>query len=309
MEEPFFKVENLKKSYPSGFLLMGKTRVLKDVNINAKKGEIYSFLGPNGAGKTTTFKIIIGISEADGGKIVLDNKPIGIKAKDKIGFLPERPYFYDYLSGKEYLQFSANLFNLKDSNKRIEYLLELTGLKKSQNVQLKNYSKGMLQRLGIAQAVINDPDLIILDEPLGGLDPIGRKTLKDMILSLKEEGKTIIFSSHILQDAEMISDRIGIIVNGKTVKEGKLEKIIEEKIKEIEICISGIDKLPPNIEAKRAEKKQNLLYITVNNEDKVNQIVNKTVEKGGEIKYIRPLQKSLEDIFMEYKDEENISNS
>ncbi len=308
MKEKILEIINLKKSYPSGTLLLKRTEVLKGININVYKGEIYSLLGHNGAGKTTTFKIITGISKQDSGEILFKGKTLNLKDKSKIGFLPERPYFYEYLTGREFLEFSANLFNLKKSKVQIEALLSLVDLKDAADVQLKKYSKGMLQRIGIAHSIINDPEFIILDEPLSGLDPIGRKKLRDLILGLKEEGRTIIYSSHILQDAEMISDRIGIIVKGKTIMEGSLEELVSGEIKEVDVSFYGVDGIPKDVDYIKVEKKSNVFYTTVKDTDEANKLIAKIIKDGGYIKFVNPVRKTLEELFWEIKDE-NSGNS
>ncbi len=227
------EIKALSKSFRSNFLYK-KTSILKNVDINVNKGSIYGFLGLNGAGKTTTIKCILGLTRPDHGTIRLFGKETG-KASDRasIGFLPESPYYYDYLNAKETLALSGKLSSLSNEKikERTAKIISLVGLDGKEDLLLKKFSKGMLQRVGLAQALINDPDLIILDEPFSGLDPIGRKELRDIILSLKAEGKTIFFSSHILQDMELIVDDIGILMNGKITKEGKLKDLVKKTIK------------------------------------------------------------------------------
>jgi ABC-2 type transport system ATP-binding protein len=221
------EVSNLKKSFRSN-LLLKNIEVLKNVNIKVRKGSIYGFLGPNGAGKTTTIKSILGLVIPDSGVIKFEGIEIGsYKIREKLGFLPENPYYYDYLTGREMLLFSGKIFSIekKELNKRIDDIIEMVGLSGKGNIKLKNYSKGMLQRIGLGQALVNDPSLLILDEPFSGLDPVGRKQLRDIILSLKERGKTVFFSSHILQDMELIVDDIGILINGEISREGKLDEL------------------------------------------------------------------------------------
>lgn len=221
------EVSGLKKSFKSNFLIRN-TDVLKGININVRKGSIYGFLGPNGAGKTTTIKSILGLIKPDSGQIKFEGiKADTLEIRKKTGFLPENPYYYDYLTGKEMLEFSGQLFSIgkKELNKRVEKILELVGLRNKKDAKLKYFSKGMIQRIGLGQALVNNPSFLILDEPFSGLDPIGRKQLRDIILSLKKNGKTVFFSSHILQDMEMIVDDIGIIIDGKITREGKLKDL------------------------------------------------------------------------------------
>lgn len=213
------KITNLSKSY-------GKTKIVDDLSLEIKKGSIFGFLGPNGAGKTTTMKMIVGLSKPREGTIEIDEKPIQQK-REIIGFMPEDPYFYDHLTALEFLNFMKNLFSvIKDDPKQI---LKLVGLEKAANEKVENFSKGMKQRLGLAQAIINDPDYLFLDEPLDGLDPIGRREFKEIFLKLKKEGKTIFFNSHVLSDVEEICDQIGIINEGKLVYSGDVKGFCKNK--------------------------------------------------------------------------------
>ncbi len=221
------KITGLKKSFSSNFLI-SKKRVLNGVNLEIAKGKIYGFLGANGAGKTTTIKCILGLVKPDEGEIFFEGrKELSLNIREKIGFLPENPYYYDYLTVEELLRFFGKLFLIKREvlEKRIKDIIELVGLKGREKIKLKEYSKGMLQRAGVGQALINDPSFLILDEPFSGLDPVGRKELRNLITSLKEEGKTIFFSSHILQDMELIVDRFGILHEGVIRREGDLSEV------------------------------------------------------------------------------------
>lgn len=220
------EVQNLYKSFK---ILFSKKEVLKNISFSLNKGEIFGFLGPNGAGKTTTIKILIGLLNPDKGTVkILGSNPKDEKIKNKIGFLPEQPYFYEHLTGEEFLDYTARLYGIKDRKERIKYLLNEVGLYNERKKSLRNYSRGMLQRIGIANALISDPEILILDEPLSGLDPVGRKEMKDLIYKQKEKGKTVFFSSHILPDVEEICDRIGVIINGELIRVGYLSEILEE---------------------------------------------------------------------------------
>ena len=195
------------------------------------RGETFGLLGQNGAGKTTLLKTLLGIVRPTSGAGILLGQPIGDRSiKEKIGYLPENPYFYDYLTGWEFLEFVAGLFEISKSiqKQRISELLDLVGLSKSTAIrkQLRQYSKGMLQRVGMAQALINDPELVFLDEPMSGLDPMGRYQIREIIVSLKEQGKTIFFNSHVLSDVEKICDRIAILVEGELICIGTLDEIL-----------------------------------------------------------------------------------
>ena len=212
--------------------------MLKDISLDIHEGEVFGFLGPNGAGKTTTIKIITGLIRPDSGKVDIFGEAVNsLAAKQRIGFLPESPYFYEHLTGHEFLKLHALLHNLKDYKERVRSLLDRVGLTEAMGLQLRQYSRGMLQRIGIAQALVGSPDLLILDEPLTGLDPIGRKEIKDLILEEKAKGTTIFFSSHILPDAEAVCDRIGIIIEGKIMQVGDLATLLKKGVKTDEISL------------------------------------------------------------------------
>lgn len=203
--------------------------VLKGISITIKKGEVFGFLGPNGAGKTTTIKLITGLLRPDSGYVsVCGISPDQRAAHRCYGFLPESPYFYDHLSASEFMRLHALLSDIKRPDELIRKLLLRVGLSDVADLVLRKFSRGMLQRLGIAQALINDPDILILDEPLSGLDPIGRKEMKDIILEQRSKGKTVFFSSHILPDAEAVCDRIAIIIDGRIEEIGALETLLKK---------------------------------------------------------------------------------
>jgi len=222
------RVENLEKSYRQHFWTK-KRKVLDRVSFAVNAGEIFGFLGPNGAGKSTAIKIILGIIYADAGSATLLGEPIGSReAKKRIGFLPENPYFYDYLTSTEFLEFHGQLSGLSKAElkKRIPEVLKLVGMKGTEDMRLRSFSKGMLQRVGLAQALLPDPDLVILDEPMTGLDPIGRKEVRDIMQTLKRQGKTVFFSTHILGDVEAICDRVAIMNLGKLLSLGTIRELV-----------------------------------------------------------------------------------
>lgn len=221
----------LQKSYRTGFWLNQRLTPLKQCTLTVFKGETFGLLGPNGAGKTTLLKTLLGIVRSSQGKGLVLGKPLGDRTvKQRLGYLPENPYFYDYLTGWEILKFTAGLFGVPRSvqQRRIPELLDLVGLSvaAAKQKQLRQYSKGMLQRIGLAQALINDPELVFLDEPMSGLDPLGRYQIREIILSLKQQGKTIFFNSHILSDVELICDRIAILTQGELICIGSLGELL-----------------------------------------------------------------------------------
>ncbi len=225
------QAHNLGKVYRTGFWMNQKVVSLKNCSLTVYKGETFGLLGPNGAGKTTLLKILLGITRPNSGRGMLLNQPIGDQGiKQRIGYLPENPYFYDYLTGWEFLRYSAGLFGIGGSTQRqrIAEMLELVGLSKAAALkkQLRQYSKGMLQRIGMAQALINNPEVVFLDEPMSGLDPMGRYQVREIILSLKAAGKTIFFNSHVLSDVEIICDRIAILDQGELICIGDMAKLL-----------------------------------------------------------------------------------
>lgn len=227
MTDTVIEVHGLVKDHFSN-LLRKRFRALDGVDFTVKKGETYGLLGPNGAGKTTTQKLILGLLKPTSGTISILGKAPGDKeALGKIGFLPENPYFYAYLSATEFLDFFAQLFDLnpKERKDRIKELLELVQLNEAGSRPIRKFSKGMMQRLGIAQALLNDPELVLFDEPNSGLDPIGRRDIRRIMLMLKEKGKTIFFNSHMLPDVRDICDRVGVLHRGKMVGEGVVSEI------------------------------------------------------------------------------------
>ncbi|MEH1843048.1 MAG: ABC transporter ATP-binding protein [Nostoc sp.] len=228
---PVVLTSELRKVYRTGFWLNQKVVSLKNCSLTVYQGETFGLLGPNGAGKTTLLKLLLGIIRPTSGRGLLLGKPIGDRTiKQHIGYLPENPYLYDYLTGWEFLQLTAGLFQIPQSvqRQRIPQLLELVGLSQAdaRKKLLRRYSKGMLQRVGMAQALINEPDLVFLDEPMSGLDPVGRYQMREIILALKAAGKTIFFNSHVLSEVEQICDRIAILAQGELICSGSLNELL-----------------------------------------------------------------------------------
>ncbi|TKJ28283.1 multidrug ABC transporter ATP-binding protein [bacterium (candidate division B38) B3_B38] len=298
---PAIEIKNLYKSFRSGFFLK-KQLVLHNLSLQVQQGEAFGFLGPNGAGKTTTIRIINGLSYPDQGEVFIfgkENTNVGVKAR--VGFLPEEPYFYHHLTGWEFLDFYSQLFGYsrRYRHKRIAFLLELIGLQEYADMQLRKYSRGMLQRIGLAQALINDPQLVILDEPMSSLDPIGRRMVRDIIIDLGKRGKTVFFSSHILSDVEMVCDRVAIIIGGRIISVGKIGELVKEKVDFHEIVLDGIstDKLVPEFEVISHETNRTL--IKVEGEEGIQRALTFIKVHKGKVISVNPQKKSLEDIFID----------
>lgn len=295
------RIEDLHKSFKTGFIPKGK-KILNGISLDVHGGEIFGYLGPNGAGKTTTLKCVLGLIFPDKGNIEIFGKSnLSVHAKEKIGFLPENPYFYDYLTATEFLSFYSDLTLVKKENKQaqIESLLQLVGLKQAARLQLRKFSRGMLQRIGLAQALINDPSLVFLDEPLGGLDPLGRKEMRDVIVRLKEEGKTVFLSSHILQDIEMICDRVAILVEGQIINQGALQDLISEKVTVTEITVSGIQIEDCEGLGEYYSAQGGRILLKVFEEEKIANVLRLVQAKKGKIHALIPRTETLEDLFVE----------
>lgn len=295
------KIENLHKSFKLGFLLK-KKKILRGIALSVEQGEVFGYLGPNGAGKTTTIKCILGLIFPEEGKIEIFGHPhLSPKAKEKTGFLPENPYFYDHLTASEFLDYYSQLFLIKkeEKEKKIKSLLRLVDLELSADLQLRKFSRGMLQRIGMAQALLNDPSLIFLDEPLGGLDPLGRKEIRDIIVRLKDEGKTVFLSSHILQDIEMICTRVAIIVNGEIINQGALQDLISEKILFTEVILSGVGEKELEGMGEYLSGHGDRTLLKVFKEENVEKVLRLVQSSKGKVHSLIPRTETLEDLFVE----------
>jgi ABC-2 type transport system ATP-binding protein len=300
----------LTKQFRSGWL--GHTRVtaLDGLSLSVRKGEIYGFLGPNGAGKTTTFKILLGLMRPSGGRAEILGRPAGdVEVRARVGFLPEAPYFYDYLTAEEFLTFYGQLAGLAkvEVAKRVERLLEVVGLTEARHRQLRKLSRGMLQRVGLAQALIHDPELVLLDEPMSGLDPVGRIQIRNIILGLRDQGKTVFFSSHIIPDVEMICDRVGIVVRGKLVASGRVEELIKPgHTQSVEVVCQGIkvDDIPAirSLASRIVQRERNCLMILPGVE-RLDDLLGMIKAHGGTLVAVTPHKGSLEELFLQQASE------
>lgn len=292
------EVKNLTKYFTVGFK---KRKILDSVSFKIEKEEIVGFLGPNGAGKTTTIKILTGLLKIDEGEVkVFGLHPGDKNVRKKIGFLPEQPYFYDHLSGYEFLELIGELYgiNKKLLKEKINELLEIVGLKGDGHKRIRTYSRGMLQRIGIASSLIRDPEFLILDEPLTGLDPIGRKEIKELIYEQKRKGKTIFFSSHILSDAEEICDRVILIFGGEIIKEGPLSEMLRERVKSYEIVLKNINE--ENLKGINFEKKGDEIILKLLDEN-IEKVLRELFDREKNLKIIKitPELYTLEEWFVE----------
>ena len=301
-EAPAIVVEHLSKTFRLG-LRLRKVEAVRDISFAAPQGKVFGFLGPNGAGKTTAIKMCMGLIRPSRGTIrLLGDTVQSLAVRRRIGYLPEQPYFYDYLKPHEILDFYARLFGMDRTTRRrrIGDLLERVGLGDAKERTLRKFSKGMLQRVGIAQALINDPDLVVLDEPLSGLDPIGRKEIRDIIVDLRNRGKTIFFSSHILADIEMICDEVAIINKGVIQAAGSLSDLLNPDRMTAEITWRGGGAaLPAQLAAMGAQVDDlGQVWRAVVDAPRTTEIVAACIEAGAAIDGVVPKRDSLEDLFV-----------
>src|ERR1700722_17769338 len=236
------QIEGLTKDYPVSYWRPGKRRSLDNLTLQVEEGEVFGFLGPNGAGKTTTLKLLMGLIFPTAGTARVRGHSIeDVRMHREIGYLPEQPYFYDYLTARELLDYYARFFGYGSAERRerVSGILDRVGLANSANVQLRKFSKGMLQRAGIAQAILHDPKVVFLDEPMSGLDPVGRREVREIITDLKKQGCTVFFSTHILSDAEMLCDRVAVLVGGKLQGVGAPSEIVSVEVQGMDILFEA----------------------------------------------------------------------
>jgi len=297
------EVKALRMVYSTG-VIGGRKVALDGLDLDVKEGEIFGYLGPNGAGKTTTIKILVGITRARSGVAKVFGKAAGSADVRRLtGFLPEEPYFYEHLRAEEALRFYARLDGLsgQESRRRAGEVLEEVGLGGEGKRRLGEFSRGMRQRFGFAQAIVHRPRLVFLDEPLSGLDPLGRRDIRELIVDLSEKGTTVFFSSHILPDVEMICNRVGIIDRGKLQAVGSLEELLPEETKYVEVTAEGLkgEGLSQLEELSSAVRKEGrMVRARIEDEGDVEKAINIIREAGGKVKAIVPQRMTLEEAFM-----------
>jgi ABC-2 type transport system ATP-binding protein len=300
---PVVEIENLSKDFPVGFWKKRPVRALDNLCLEVHKGEIFGFLGPNGAGKSTTIKILMNLLHASSGQARILGEPVDrVSMHRKIGYLPENPYFYDYLTPVELLTYMGSLFGISRSelSRKVDLLLENVGLTDARRLQLRKFSKGMVQRVGIAQALINDPEIVFFDEPMSGLDPLGRTEVRRIITSLKEKGVTVFFSSHVLPDVEALCDRIAILNKGKLQETGALEDILKVRIEGYEIILSGVkEEMPAEIRqiCDEIRPMENRLQLRVGDAVRMEALLALAFRHKLELISVNPIRASLEDHF------------
>ncbi|MEP6819723.1 MAG: ABC transporter ATP-binding protein [bacterium] len=303
------EIDHLTKNYEVGFARKREVRALDALSLTVNQGEIFGFLGANGAGKTTTLKLLMRlIFPTAGSARILGHDIADISMHSRIGYLPENPYFYDYLTALEFLNFCGQIFGLSKvaRNNRSKQLLAQVRLDESKwNTQLRKFSKGMLQRVGLAQALVNDPEVVFLDEPMSGLDPIGRREVRDLIAALRQEGKTVFMCSHILSDIEVLCDRVAILKGGRLAQVGYLDELRQQTAgsSQVEVVLSGIDEatLKPHLPQGNdflVTSTPAGLRIELRDEQEVDSVIAALRKAGGKLVSVQPLRQSLEELFL-----------
>jgi ABC-2 type transport system ATP-binding protein len=301
------RTDTLTKHFSVGFWRPRPYVALDGLSLSVAQGEVFGFLGPNGAGKTTTLKLLMQLIFPTSGRADILGRPVGdVDTRRRIGYLPENPYFYDHLTAEELLVYFAGLFGYSghECRSRAGRLLDEVGLGSERRLQLRKFSKGMIQRVGIAQALVNDPDVVFFDEPMSGLDPIGRRDMRALILRLRDGGKTVFFSSHVLSDAEALCSRVGIVVGGRLVAAGRLSEMLASHVRGWDVVASGLT--AEVVERTRASGR--IQRVSQLGSDRVGlefplstppeQVIAEVASWGGQLVSLNPLHDTLEDFFV-----------
>lgn len=301
---PVVEIERLSMEYVTGFWRNKRVKSLEDVSLEVYEGEVFGFLGHNGAGKTTTLKILMRIVYPTGGTARILGRPLDdVAMRRRIGYLPETPYFYDYLTGRELLDYFGRLCGMDAAlrARRIDEMLDLVGMRHAAQRPLRKYSKGMLQRIGVAQAILHDPEIVFLDEPMTGLDPIGRREVRDIIAGLRDRGKTVFFSTHILSDVEALCDRVAILKQGRRVAYGTLAELQAGRSATLEIVAT--ETTPETVQAleryaARLRRTAAGLHCELKSAEHVGDAVAELRRHGGRLVSITPVKSALEEFFV-----------
>ena len=298
---PPISIRGLTKSYRTGHVIQGRRLALADLDLELRHGEILGYVGPNGSGKTTTLKLLTGLLRPDRGEVSILGEPLSSRAwRHRAGYQPEHPYLYDYLTPAEYLDYVGRLFGWAKARRRerARELLALVGLERSADQPMRRFSKGMVQRAGLAQALFNDPELLLLDEPMSGLDPLGRGLVRNLILAQRRAGKTVLFSTHILSDAETLCDRVAVLRGGRLLKVGALGELLSLDVSHLEVFVAGVAPGAPALAGtQRVEQVGDRLRLQVA-EGGLGPVVAAIEAAGGRVLSVQPVRQTLEEYFM-----------
>lgn len=300
------ETEGLTKDYLVGFWRPRPYRALDGLTLQVAPGEVYGFLGPNGAGKSTAIKLLMQLIFPTSGQARILGRPVGdLDVKRRLGFLPENPSFYDYLTAEELLAYFARLFGIPAAERaaRVTAVLDEVGLGRERRMRLRSYSKGMIQRVGIAQAILNQPDIVFFDEPMSGLDPLGRRDVRQLMLRLRDRGCTVFFSSHILSDAETLCSQVGIVAQGKLVAGGRLSELLAFETKGWEVVIDRVS--APALAALRAKARHLVAldhgrYTVELPPDPPEAILGALTAAGAQVLSLNPIRDTLESFFVQH---------
>jgi len=301
-ESSVLSVNDLHKTFQIGFFRK-RVEAVRGVSFEVKSGETFGLLGPNGAGKTTSIKAILRLIHHDRGSIRLFGREPSLASMQRIGYLPENPYVYQYLRAPEFLDLCGRLMGMdgKQRRARSAEMIELVGLAHAVDRPIGRFSKGMMQRVGLAQALLHDPELLILDEPMSGLDPIGRKQVRDIIVGQRKRGKTLIFTSHVLSDVEMLCDRIAIINRGQVVARGTLDQLLRREVRRVRIQLEDVSPaLKQRLEGRgfTLREHERTLHLTVEGDSEVNPLLSELLAGGARVVEVEPERETLEDLFV-----------
>lgn len=301
--QPAIEITGLQKTYRSRFPRR-TVQALDNVNLAVEPGEVFGYLGSNGAGKTTTVKILLGLARPSSGVARLMGHPPGGPNRSRVGYLPESPYFYDFLTPVELLTFYCRVLGISGAGRRrrIGEVLDLVGISDRRDTPLRAFSKGMTQRVGLAQALLNDPDVLFLDEPTSGLDPMGRRDIRDIILALKARGKTVFLNSHLLSEVEQVCDRVAILKAGRLMRVGTVSELINRG--GVEICVRPAAALPDSLLSLAMEPRHDgLLRLIVERESDAPGVLRALLDTGAEVVTLNPRRETLEDVFIRIETE------
>ncbi|MEZ4363246.1 MAG: ABC transporter ATP-binding protein [Kofleriaceae bacterium] len=308
MSELAIEVRDLKKTYRTPFRRR-RVEALRGVSFSVGRGRVFGFLGPNGAGKTTTIRILMGLIRASAGSCVIAGFPLPSQAaRDRVGFLPEQPYFYDYLTVGELLDLAGRLFGLDAATRRrrADELIAKVGLERARAQSLKKFSKGMMQRAGLAQALMNDPEVVVLDEPTSGLDPVGRKEVRELILELRDAGKTVFFSSHILSDVETVADELAIVARGQIQSQGTPRELVGQSLlgTDVTLRLAPVEGASPALPAALREAAQTSrqvadeLSVSLGADADLDAWLGQALASGAKVVSVTPRHETLEAVFL-----------